>query len=830
MLMNTAASLPTAAAAPTNLQALQLEIAGMTCASCVMRVEKALRATPGVRQVEVNLATEQAALQVDPGVDAQGLVATVRKAGYEVATREVVLGVEGMTCASCVSRVEKALLKVPGVASASVNLASEKATVEVLSSVPTQALEVAIEKSGYVVKARETASASVASKRSWPAWWPVAVGAVLTMPLIAPMLLQLLGIDWMLGGWAQWALATPVQFWLGWRFYRAGYKAVRAGAGNMDLLVALGTSAAYGLSVYLLWRHGTQGMAHLYFEASATVITLVLLGKWLEGRAKRQTAAAIHALNALRPATARVRRDGVEVEVAIDQVRVGDLVVVRPGERIAVDGEVSEGHSHVDESLITGESLPVAKAVDAKVTGGAINVEGVMTVKTLAVGTETMLARIIRMVESAQAAKAPIQRIVDRVSAVFVPVVLAIAALTFVAWVVVGGNWEQALINAVAVLVIACPCALGLATPTAIMAGTGVAARQGILIKDAQALEVAHSVTTVAFDKTGTLTEGRPSLAAVMPAPGEDRDNVLRLAGALQNVSEHPLARAVLDQARDEKLTLPAASQAKALPGRGLTATVEGTVLSLGSSRWLQELGVSPGELAKAATYLENDGRTISWLTRTTGSQVDLLGLLAFGDTVKPAARQAVARLQELGIRTVMLTGDNQGSARAVAQDLGITEVRAEVLPGDKAAIVQALRAAGQVVAMVGDGINDAPALAAADVGIAMATGTDVAMETAGITLMRGDPRLVADAIDVSRRTYAKIKQNLWWAFGYNALGIPLAALGLLSPMIAGAAMAFSSVSVISNALLLRRWRSLQQQEASLGSPVLSSTQPALKA
>ncbi|RZI68470.1 MAG: heavy metal translocating P-type ATPase, partial [Pseudomonas sp.] len=479
---------------------------------------------------------------------------------------------------------------------------------------------------------------------------------------------------------------------------------------------------------------------------------------------------------------------------------------------------------------ITGESLPVAKAVGAKVTGGAINVEGVMTVRTLAVGTETMLARIIRMVESAQAAKAPIQRIVDRVSAVFVPVVLAIAALTFFGWLVAGSHWEPALINAVAVLVIACPCALGLATPTAIMAGTGVAARQGILIKDAQALEVAHAVTTVAFDKTGTLTEGRPSLAAVVPAPGEDRDDVLRRAGALQNVSEHPLARAVLDRARDEGLRLPAASLAKALPGRGVTATVEDAVLSLGSSRLLHELGVDPGTLAHEATRLENEGRTISWLTRTTGPRVDLLGLLAFGDTVKPAARQAVARLQELGIRTLMLTGDNQGSARAVARDLGIDEVRAEVLPGDKAAIVQALRATGQVVAMVGDGINDAPALAAADVGIAMATGTDVAMETAGITLMRGDPRLVADAIDVSRRTYAKIKQNLWWAFGYNALGIPLAASGLLSPMIAGAAMAFSSVSVIGNALLLRRWRSLQQQEASLGSPVPSSTQPALKA
>jgi len=543
------------------------------------------------------------------------------------------------------------------------------------------------------------------------------------------------------------------------------------------------------------------------------VITLVLLGKWLEARAKRQTADAIRALNALRPAVARVRRDGIELEVPVEQVAVGDLVVVRAGERVAVDGEVTEGRSHVDESLITGESLPVEKHVGSKVTGGAINAEGVLTVKTLAVGAETTLARIIRMVESAQAAKAPIQRIVDRVSAVFVPIVLVIALLTFLAWANATGNWEQALINAVAVLVIACPCALGLATPTAIMAGTGVAARQGILIKDAQALEVAHAVTTVAFDKTGTLTEGRPSLVAALPAAGVARDDLLRLAGALQSTSEHPLARAVMDSVRELRLQLPAASDAQALPGRGLEATVGAQVLALGSSRLLRELGVASGALAGEATRLEREGRTISWLVRKSGEQPGLLGLLAFGDTVKASARQATARLRQLGIRTVMLTGDNASSAQAVAADLGIDDVRAEVLPADKAAIIRELRAAGRVVAMVGDGINDAPALAAADVGIAMSTGTDVAMETAGITLMRGDPRLVADAVDVSRRTYAKIKQNLWWAFGYNVLGIPLAALGLLSPMIAGAAMAFSSVSVVTNALMLRRWRSLQQQD-----------------
>ena len=494
----------------------------MTCASCALRVEKSLKSISGVLGVSVSLATEQAFVEAPPSITAEMLAGAVRKAGYDVLVEEVVLQVEGMTCASCAARVEKALLKVPGVLSASVNLATERATVEALSPVAVPALKSAVERAGY--GATDVRSANLRETTPLPDWWPVALSAALTVPLLAPMLLALLGIDWMLDPWIQLALATPVQFGLGWRFYRAGWKAVRAGAGNMDLLVALGTSAAYGLSVYLLLSHHNHDTRHLYFEASAAVITLVILGKWLEGRAKRQTTDAIRALNALRPEAARVRRDGVEIEVAIDQVLIGDLVLVRPGERIAVDGAVSEGHSHVDESLITGESLPIAKVVGDKVTGGAINGEGALTVTTLAVGTETTLARIIRMVESAQAAKAPIQRVVDRVSAVFVPVVLAIALVTLMGWVVANGNWEQAVINAVAVLVIACPCALGLATPTAIMAGTGIAAQHGILIKDAEALEVAHSVTTVAFDKTGTLTEGRPSLVAVLPALGHTRD------------------------------------------------------------------------------------------------------------------------------------------------------------------------------------------------------------------------------------------------------------------------------------------------------------------
>ena len=716
---------------------------------------------------------------------------------------EITLQVSGMTCASCVGRVEKALRKVPGVAAATVNLATERAQVQALANVPTALLTAALDKAGYPATAvtPDAPPAPPAAAAGLPAWWPVAAGVVLTLPLMLPMLLGPLGIMLMLPGWLQLLLATPVQFGLGARFYRAGWHAARAGSGNMDLLVALGTSAAYGLSVYLMWRH--PGHEPLYFEASAAVITLVLLGKFLEQRAKRQTTDAIRALNALRPGTARVLRDGAEVEVPVAQVAVGDQVVVRPGDRIPVDGEIVSGRSHVDESLITGESLPVAKAPGERVTGGAINAEGLLTLRTTAIGAETTLARIIRMVESAQAAKAPIQRVVDRVSAVFVPVVLAVAALTFAGWLLHDGNAEQALVNAVAVLVIACPCALGLATPTTLMAGTGVAARQGILIKDAEALELAHAVSVVAFDKTGTLTVGQPSIAAALPAEGTGRAELLQLAAALQRASSHPLALAVLAQAKSDGLAALPVDDARALPGRGVEGRVQGRALALGNARLLQERGVDGGALAAEAQRLEAEGHTVSWLVE--GSRP--LGLLAFGDRIKDSAAAAVAQLQARGIRTVMLSGDSRGAAAGVARQLGITEVHAEVLPGDKAARVQQLRADGAVVAFVGDGLNDGPALAAASVGFAMAGGADVATEAAGVTLMRGDLRLVADALDVSRRTYAKIRQGLFWAFAYNVVGIPLAAFGLLNPVIAGAAMAFSSVSVVANALTLRRWR-----------------------
>jgi Cu+-exporting ATPase len=723
------------------------------------------------------------------------------------------LQIEGMTCASCVSRVEKALAKVPGVASATVNLATEKAEVELADrTLDVQNLIAAVRKAGYAAHEAEEEEAPIApgTAASWPDWWPVAVAALLSAPLMLPMLGLLFGRTWMLDGWLQLALATPVQFWLGARFYRAGWKALKAGTGNMDLLVALGTSAGYGLSVYLLYAHAGHGMPpHLYFEASAVVITLVLLGKWLETRAKHQTTEAIRALNALRPERARVRRNGVDREVALGQVQVGDLVVVRPGERVPVDGLVIEGASEVDESLITGESLPVAKQVDDAVTGGAVNGQGLLVVRTTAVGAESTLARIVRLVESAQAKKAPIQRLVDRVSSVFVPVVIGIALLTVLGWGFGTGDWEAAILNAVAVLVIACPCALGLATPTAIMAGTGVAARHGVLIKDAEALEVAHGVKVVAFDKTGTLTEGRPELVAFEAADG-DAAALLRASAAIQAGSEHPLARAVLARAQQMGLELPRAGEVRAAAGRGMAATVEGRALRLGSTRFMRELSVPLGKLDARASQLQAEGRTVSWLADVSGTPA-LIGLLAFGDAPKANAAAAIERLHAQGIRTALVTGDNRGSAEAVAKLLKIDTVRAEVLPEDKAFIVAQLKASGERVAMVGDGINDAPALAAADVGIAMSTGTDVAMHAAGITLMRGDPALVSDAIDISRRTYAKIRQNLFWAFVYNVVGIPLAAFGLLSPVIAGAAMAFSSVSVVSNALLLRRWKGSAQ-------------------
>ena len=712
--------------------------------------------------------------------------------------RDVDLAITGMTCASCVSRVEKVLGAVPGVATVSVNLATERAHVTALA--PDLALlRRAVEKAGYgASEIQPDAPPADHTAADRTEFVHLLLAAALSAPLLIGMVIPVL----MLPGWAQFALATPVQFWLGWRFHRAGWSAARAFSGNMDLLVSIGTTAAWGLSTWVLL---TAAHAHaLYFESSAVLITFVLLGKWLERRARNQTSAAIRALMALRPDTARRRQDGIDTDVPIGAIRPGDIVVTRPGERIPVDGVVTEGIAAIDAAMLTGEARTVEASPGTRVSAGTIDTDGVLAIRTTAVGAETALAKIVRLVDSAQASKAPIQRLADKVSAVFVPVVLVIALITFLAWLTISGDTATSLLTAVAVLVIACPCALGLATPAAIMAGTGAAARHGILIRDAAALEHAHAVQVVVFDKTGTLTEGKPRLTEII-CPGDDPDAILRLAAVLQAGSEHPLARAVRAAAGKE-FVLTATLDFRAQPGRGVTGDIEGRALALGNRRLMTEHQIPLGGLDAHARTLEQAGGTVSFLGET-GARPRVLGLLAFGDIVRPSAAAAIARLHRLGLRTVMLTGDGAGAANAVARAAGIETVHADIPPGGKADVIASLRADGAVVAMVGDGINDAPALAAADIGFAMATGTDVAMETAGVTLMRGDPALVADAIDISRRTWAKIRQGLFWAFAYNILGIPLAMAGLLNPAIAGAAMALSSVSVVANALLLRRWR-----------------------
>jgi Cu+-exporting ATPase len=772
------------------------------------------------------------------------------------ANEHVQLAVRGMTCAACVGRVERALAKVPGVQEAQVNFATEIASVTFSSGVATMdpaGLVAAIEDAGYHAQV-QLADAPVRDEPVlwWRVWGPALLGVAASLPLVLPMLL---GAHHFWPAWVQFALATPVQFGLGARFYKAGWAALKDRSGNMDQLVALGTSAAWGLSCWLWWSHAqlaqSEHSAHnahqspdLYFESAAVVITLVLLGKALEARAKRETTAAIRALQALRPDTVcRLGPQG-EVTVPLAQVLVGDILIVRPGECIPCDGLITEGSSHVDEAMLTGEPLPVAKVQGDRLTGGAVNAEGRLVMQVSAVGSQTMLAHIIRRVVDAQAAKAPIQRVVDRVSAVFVPTVLVIACLTGIGWWLAGQGGDVALIRAVAVLVIACPCALGLATPAAIMAGTGAAARQGILIKDPQALEMAHRVQIVAFDKTGTLTQGHPRLLdwlvpAADLAPGWDRAQALRVAASLQSGSEHPLAKAVLDALKLQPPDMVqsgfgclTAQSIQSVPGRGVSGSLplEAGVSwagewRLGSTRWMHELvdGQADAQaLLEQAQAWANEGATVSWLMRqrrygasagmASGWQV--MALMSFGDELKHGAAQAVARLHALNVRTVMISGDNKGAAQAMAAKLGIQQVIAEVLPGDKADHIQSLQRGEngqrQVVAMVGDGLNDAPALATADVGMAMANpqgGTDVALQAAGITLMRGDPMLVPAALEISRRTATKIWQNLAWAFGYNVVGIPLAAFGGLNPMLAGAAMALSSVSVVSNALWLSRWR-----------------------
>ena len=780
--------------APVPTPRTDLPVEGMTCAACAVRVRRALTAVPGVTGAEVNPASGRA--EVTGTAAVADLSAAVSRAGYRVPETVFDLQVGGMTCASCVSRVQRALSRVPGVLEAQVNLATERAHVRAVAGTEEAALGAAVARAGYrLLGAEEQQGEDPGAAREKR---DLILAGLLTAPFLVGMLALPFGLDWMPGGWWQALLATPVVFWLGARFWRAGFAAARAGTGNMDQLVAIGTGAAWGLSAWLLVRHGAAHAHHLYFEAAAVVVFFVLLGKWLEARAKRATGAAIRALLGLAPRTARRIEDGEEREVPAAALMVGDVVVVRPGERIPADGQVREGRSGVDESALTGESRAVEKEPGARVSTGTIALDGRLVIEVRAVGGETVLARVAALVAAAQASRAPVQKLVDRVSAVFVPVVLVIAALTLAGWLLAGADAEAAIITAVSVLVIACPCALGLATPAAIMAGTGAAARAGILVRDVEAIERAQGVTLVAFDKTGTLTEGRPRLAALHPAAGMTRDDALRLAGALQAGSEHPLARAVVAASG----AVPPAQAFRALPGRGVEGEVEGRRITLGSPRLLAESGAAPGALAGAAEAEAALGRSLAWLIE--GDRA--LALLAFEDAEKPGAATAIGGLHAMGLRTAMLSGDIRAAAEGVARRLGLDSVAAEVLPDGKADAVAAWQAEGHRVAMVGDGVNDAPALAKAELGIAMGTGTDVAIEAAGITLLRGDPALVPAAIEVARRTHAKIRQNLVWAFGYNVIGLPLAAFGMLSPVVAGAAMAMSSVSVLTSALLLARW------------------------
>jgi len=763
----------------------------------------------GVQQAEVSLASESITLDFDAAeITEEEITTAIGKAGFSVPMETIQLAITGMTCASCSTRLEKVLSRASGVASASVNLATEQASIVAPTGTLSQAdLITIIRKAGFdATPITSTADQLAAEEQAALALdrkelTHVILAAVLTLPLVLPMLLMPFGIHLELPAWLQFIIATPVQFWLGARFYEGAYKSLRGGAGNMDVLVVMGTSAAWGLSAWVtLFPSGAAG-DYLYFESSAMIITLILFGKWMERRARRSAGAAIRALMDLRPESARVERNGTVVEVSVETILPDEIVVIRPGERVPVDGVIVEGISQLDESLITGESLPVNREVGDPVTGASINGEGLLRIRTTTVGTESTLARIIRLVESAQASKAPIQHLVDQISAIFVPVVVAIATLTFASWALIDGSLQTAFLASVSVLVIACPCALGLATPTAIMVGTGMAAKRGILIKDADALEHAYKADTLVFDKTGTLTEGHPALDQII-AFDNQIDQLLQLAASAQQGSEHPLARALLRHATEQEIELLPVANFSALPGRGLEARVGEHQLLIGNRRLMLEHGVDPSVFPEQANA---QSQTMMWVAEKQDA-VHLLGFISVTDPIKANAMQAITELKALGIEPVMLTGDNQQVANTVAASLGIERVVAEVLPEDKEAQIQQLKSEGRTVAMVGDGINDAPALAAADIGMAMGTGTDVAMHTAGITLMRGDPTLVAEALSISRATRRKIWQNLFWALIYNLVAIPLAALGLLSPVIAGAAMAMSSVSVVSNSLLLRRW------------------------
>ncbi|NLY85023.1 MAG: copper-translocating P-type ATPase [Tissierellia bacterium] len=787
------------------IKKISIDVVGMTCAACSARVEKALNKQEGVLSAAVNLLANKANIEFDTDkVKAMDLVKTIEKTGYQVPLEKKTLLVEGMTCAACSTRVEKVLNRLDGVVSASVNLSTNKAIVEYPSgSIDEDLLVKTIEKAGYKAEVeverdldreKELREKEIKSLKT-----SFIISAVLSLPLFSAMFFHMAGSHNILtNGWFQLALATPVQFIIGYRFYKGAYNSLRGGGANMDVLVSMGTSAAYFYSIYNLLK----GVDEFYFEASAVIITLILLGKTFEAVAKGKTSEAIKKLMGLQPKTARVIRDGVEVDIPIEKVDIGDIIVVRPGERIPVDGIIVEGNSAVDESMITGESIPVDKSQGDEVIGATINKFGTFKFRATKIGKDTVLSQIIKLVEDAQGSKAPVQRLADKISGIFVPVVVAIAIITVLGFTLIKGDFNTGLINAVAVLVIACPCALGLATPTAIMVGTGKGAEKGILIKSGEHLERAHKIDTIIFDKTGTITKGEPEVTDILGFEGIDRDELLRVAASVEKTSEHPLGQAIVRRGEEELLKLTEPEDFLAVPGKGLQATHEGKKVLIGNRKLMQDNGISIEMGEKDLLRLEEEGKT-AMLVAIDNS---LVGIIAVADQIKETSKGAIEQLKSMGLEVYMITGDNERTAKAIAREVGITNVLAEVLPENKADVVEKIKKEGKEVGMVGDGINDAPALAAADVGFAIGTGTDVAMEAADITLMRGDLEGVVTAIRLSHRTMKTIKQNLFWAFFYNSIGIPFAALGFLNPMIAGAAMAFSSVSVVTNSLRLKKF------------------------
>ncbi|PEQ89838.1 copper-translocating P-type ATPase [Bacillus sp. AFS006103] len=801
-----------------NIQETTLQITGMTCAACAVRIEKGLNKVEGVEAATVNLALERSSIKYDPAVTNLGaLEKKVKDLGYDIVTEKAEFDITGMTCAACATRIEKGLNKLNGVSKANVNLALEKATVEYNpSALSKNEIIQKVEALGYGARVKDEAqqqeTADYRQKEIEKQTGKFIFSTILSLPLLWAMVGHFSFTSFIyvpemfMNPWVQLALATPVQFIIGKQFYVGAFKALKNKSANMDVLVALGTSAAYFYSVYLSFSAlgGTAHTVELYYETSSILITLIILGKLFEAKAKGRSSEAIKKLMGLQAKTALIERNGIEQEVPLEEVIVGDIIHVKPGEKIPVDGRIVDGRSAIDESMLTGESVPVDKSIGDEVIGATINKNGFLKIEATKVGKDTALAQIIKVVEEAQGSKAPIQRLADQISGVFVPIVVGIAIVTFIVWYLwaAPGDFAEALEKMIAVLVIACPCALGLATPTSIMAGSGRAAEFGILFKGGEHLEMTHRISTIILDKTGTVTNGAPVLTdVILESSSLNEEELLSLVGSAEKQSEHPLAQAIVEGIKEKGIDFKEVTTFESVPGFGITATVDGNELLIGTRKLMNKYQVTIDPALDKMDRLEREGKT-AMLVAVNQSYA---GIVAVADTIKDTSKSAIKRLKEMGLEVIMITGDNQQTASSIAAEVGIDQVIAEVLPEGKADEVKKLQAQGKKVAMVGDGINDAPALAVADIGMAIGTGTDVAMEAADITLIRGDLNSIADAIYMSKKTINNIKQNLFWAFGYNTLGIPIAALGFLAPWLAGAAMAFSSVSVVLNALRLQK-------------------------